>query len=190
MFLLLLVPPLYLFLVSLVLLMSLLLRASLPFLPFQAPVLLQAPGKINSCRKVLFQVTFKTKKFCIAFYKSYSSTVDAIHSRTYPRMLLFTIMHARIQIRTQSRAPLLSNYVCFIFLHTRFSGLGTMQLSTNLNKKRTYLRLTSIYFFNTLKYIHCKKGLAVFPSPAGMSLTKLFLGGNNLIFPAQGEFGQ
>ncbi len=37
---------------------------------------------------------------------------------------------------------------------------------------------------------HCKKELAVFPSPAGMSLTKLFLGGNNLIFPAQGEFGQ
>ncbi len=36
--------------------------------------------------------------------------------------------------------------------------------------------------------IHCKKELAVFPSPAGMSLMKLFLGGNNLIFPAQGEF--
>ncbi len=27
-----------------------------------------------------------------------------------------------------------------------------------------------------------------FPPPAGMSLTKLFLGGNNLVFPAQGEF--
>ncbi len=40
------------------------------------------------------------------------------------------------------------------------------------------------------KIIHCKKGLAVFPSQAGMSLTKLFLGGNNLIVPAQGEFGQ
>jgi hypothetical protein len=29
---------------------------------------------------------------------------------------------------------------------------------------------------------HCKKELAVFPSPAGMSLIKLFLGGNNLFF--------
>ncbi len=29
---------------------------------------------------------------------------------------------------------------------------------------------------------HCKKELAVFPSPAGMSLIKLFLGGNNLVF--------
>jgi hypothetical protein len=38
--------------------------------------------------------------------------------------------------------------------------------------------------------LHCKKGLAVFPSPAGMSLIKLFLGGNNLVFPAQREFGQ
>jgi hypothetical protein len=37
---------------------------------------------------------------------------------------------------------------------------------------------------------HCKKELAVFPSPAGMSLIKLFLGGNNLIFPVQGEFDQ
>ena len=31
-------------------------------------------------------------------------------------------------------------------------------------------------------YVHCKKELAVFPSPAGMSLIKLFLGGNNLVF--------
>jgi hypothetical protein len=31
-------------------------------------------------------------------------------------------------------------------------------------------------------YLHCKKELAVFPSPAGMSLIKLFLGGNNLVF--------
>jgi hypothetical protein len=30
--------------------------------------------------------------------------------------------------------------------------------------------------------LHCKKELAVFPSPAGMSLMKLFLGGNNLVF--------
>jgi hypothetical protein len=29
---------------------------------------------------------------------------------------------------------------------------------------------------------HCEKELAVFPSPAGMSLIKLFLGGNNLVF--------
>jgi hypothetical protein len=37
--------------------------------------------------------------------------------------------------------------------------------------------------------LHCKKRLAVFPSPAGMSLTKLSLGAN-LIIPAQGEFGK
>ncbi len=33
-----------------------------------------------------------------------------------------------------------------------------------------------------------KKRWAGFPSPAGMSLTKLFLVGNNLIIPGQGEF--
>ncbi len=32
--------------------------------------------------------------------------------------------------------------------------------------------------------IHCRKRLTLFPSPAGMSLTKLSLVGNNLIIPA------
>jgi len=36
-----------------------------------------------------------------------------------------------------------------------------------------------------VKVLHCKKRLAVFPSPAGMSLTKLSLAGNNLIIPGQ-----
>jgi hypothetical protein len=34
-----------------------------------------------------------------------------------------------------------------------------------------------------------KKRFEIFLSPAGMSLTKLSLAGNNLIIPAQGEFG-
>jgi hypothetical protein len=38
--------------------------------------------------------------------------------------------------------------------------------------------------------VHCKKRLAVFPSPAGMSLSELSLAGNNLIIPAYGEFGK
>jgi hypothetical protein len=38
--------------------------------------------------------------------------------------------------------------------------------------------------------MHCKKGLSIFPSPGGMSLTKLSLAGKNLIIPGQGEFGQ
>jgi hypothetical protein len=42
----------------------------------------------------------------------------------------------------------------------------------------------------SLAIAHCKKSLAVFQTPAGIALTKLSLGGNNLIFPAQGEFGQ
>ncbi len=38
--------------------------------------------------------------------------------------------------------------------------------------------------------LHCKKRLAVFSSPAGMSLTKLSLAKNILIIPAQGGFGK
>ncbi len=35
-----------------------------------------------------------------------------------------------------------------------------------------------------------KKRFAIFPSPAGMSLIKLYPAGNNLIIPGLGEFGQ
>jgi hypothetical protein len=37
--------------------------------------------------------------------------------------------------------------------------------------------------------VHCKKRLSFFPSPAGMSLAKLSLAGNNLIISVQGELG-
>jgi hypothetical protein len=38
--------------------------------------------------------------------------------------------------------------------------------------------------------LHCKKRFTkIFPSPAGMSLTKLSLAGNNLIIPDRREFG-
>ena len=37
--------------------------------------------------------------------------------------------------------------------------------------------------------LHCKKRLAIFPSSAGMSLSKLSLAGNNLIIPVQRKFG-
>ncbi len=33
--------------------------------------------------------------------------------------------------------------------------------------------------------LHCKKRLAIFPSPAGMSLTKISLAGNNQIIPRE-----
>jgi hypothetical protein len=38
--------------------------------------------------------------------------------------------------------------------------------------------------------IHCKKRLTIFPSPVGMSLTKLSLAGNILIIPGEGELGK
>jgi hypothetical protein len=39
----------------------------------------------------------------------------------------------------------------------------------------------SVLLLIRIKCIHCKKKLSFFPSPAGMSLTKLSLAGNNLI---------
>ncbi len=43
---------------------------------------------------------------------------------------------------------------------------------------------------NNPQQLHCKKGLAIFPSPAGRSLTRLSLAGNNLFIPCHGEFGK
>jgi hypothetical protein len=37
--------------------------------------------------------------------------------------------------------------------------------------------------FDKKRVLHCKKKLSVFPSPAGMSLTKLTVAGINLIIP-------
>jgi hypothetical protein len=50
-----------------------------------------------------------------------------------------------------------------------------------------YLILLKMRPFDTT---HCKKRFESFLSPAGMSLTKLSLTGNNLIIPGQGEFGK
>jgi hypothetical protein len=38
-----------------------------------------------------------------------------------------------------------------------------------------------------LMELHCKKELAIFPSPAGMSLTKLSLGGKKLNYSRPGR---
>ncbi len=60
---------------------------------------------------------------------------------------------------------------------------GMMNLLFYLSYSFLYLcflnQTPSVTLVNVL---HCKKELAVFPSPAGMSLIKLFLGGNNLVF--------
>jgi hypothetical protein len=50
----------------------------------------------------------------------------------------------------------------------------------------------SIFIFEELTTYTVKKRLTMFPSPAGMSLTKLSPAGNNLIIPGppgQGVFG-
>jgi hypothetical protein len=49
--------------------------------------------------------------------------------------------------------------------------------------------MKAFFFPHSLGEVHCKKLLTIFPSPAGMSLTKTFLAGNNLIIPRQEEFG-
>jgi hypothetical protein len=45
------------------------------------------------------------------------------------------------------------------------------------------------YLHRKILGLHCKKGFAVFPSPVGMSQTKLSLAGNYLSIPVHGEFG-
>jgi hypothetical protein len=48
--------------------------------------------------------------------------------------------------------------------------------------------MVSIIMTSRIFSLHCKKRLAIFPSPTGMSLIKLSLAGNNYIIPAQGQY--
>jgi hypothetical protein len=59
-----------------------------------------------------------------------------------------------------------------IFWKTRDIGLPSY--SNNLSTGPTHFPLPL-----RVAKIHCKKKFAIFPSPAGMSLTKLSLGGKN-----------
>ncbi len=81
-----------------------------------------------------------------------------------------------------------------------FPGRGKTQLGRRGSKGGEYLLKIWAWrgpsgkslalWQTTCTSIHCKKRLAVFPSPAGMSLTILSLAGKNQIFPGQGEFGK
>jgi hypothetical protein len=46
-----------------------------------------------------------------------------------------------------------------------------------------------IFLSGSTPALHCKKRLSIFPSTAGMSLTKLSLAGKYLTIPGQREFG-
>ncbi len=53
----------------------------------------------------------------------------------------------------------------------------------------THTRQNGICFLSLEKPIlHCKKRLSIFPTPAGMSLTKLSLDGKNLLILGQVDF--
>ncbi len=49
---------------------------------------------------------------------------------------------------------------------------------------------TMINFFSNNIVDHTVKKVAIFLSPAGMSFTKLYQAGSNIIIPGQGEFGK
>jgi hypothetical protein len=71
-------------------------------------------------------------------------------------MFIFFLLFASLLF---SMSPILSLFLCLFFLFA-----------------------VSLILHYYCKKVHCKKEFAVFPSPAGMSLIKLFLSGNNLVF--------
>ncbi len=76
-------------------------------------------------------------------------------------------------------------------LTTNYYGSLSLPLSTGTYRP-TQATPPSLFLFRfplPVTAVHCKKRLAVFPSPAGMSLTILSLAGNNLNIPDQEEFG-
>jgi hypothetical protein len=63
-----------------------------------------------------------------------------------------------------------------------FSRFYVMNSFFRMTEKAIAILYTSFYFG-----LHCKKELAIFPSPAGMSLTKLSLGGKKLNYSRPGR---
>ncbi len=59
-------------------------------------------------------------------------------------------------------------------------GVGSNLRSQPTQWFYSYFLSTLFYLLLFLLLVHCKKKLACFPSPAGMSLTKLSLAGNDL----------
>ncbi len=71
-----------------------------------------------------------------------------------------------------------------------YKYLNHLKLWINAQSVSDGIGTDLIYFFSAPASLHCKKSVSNFPSPAGNSLIKLSLGGNNLIIPVQGEYGQ
>jgi hypothetical protein len=85
--------------------------------------------------------------------------------------------------------------ICTLHVHTASDGLEyALYVQTAGGGKRYTVHVQSSMLLaverdKSCMSIHCKKSLTIFPSPAGMSLTKLSLAGNNFIVTGQGEFG-
>jgi hypothetical protein len=82
-------------------------------------------------------------------------------ANTWYRVFPFTVY--TVMVRCKNR-----EYIC------KFRKVGN-------NRSRPFVCFKTAAM-NNIQNVHCKKELAVFPSLAGMSLIKLFLGGNNLVF--------
>ncbi len=81
-----------------------------------------------------------------------------------------------------SKIPVLYT-VQYMYVRRKWLSLRTTSSSSNLTRPSTGSILSG-------KHVHCKKILATFPFPAGMSLTKLSLAWNDLIIPGQVESGK
>jgi hypothetical protein len=89
----------------------------------------------------------------------------------------------RIQDPGVKKAPDPDPQHCQNKYGTRVSGkwLGCIDISTGVVTTGPAANQVVQHSEEPDQKIHCKKSLAVFPSPAGMSLTKLSLDENNLI---------
>jgi hypothetical protein len=71
------------------------------------------------------------------------------------------------------------------FMKCQYYNLDLKPLAGFLALKMKMLKCNAMR-----RFLHCENRLTIFPSPAGMSLTKLSLAGNTLFIPGQGEFGK
>jgi len=81
--------------------------------------------------------------------------------------------------RFDDKAPKVS-LMTFAYRSTYYLGMGAMKKEHGIKTKFILNIAYVLQVFLVQGTPHCKKRLAIFPSPAGMSLPKLSLGRNNL----------
>ncbi len=154
------------------------------------------PAKSVSCWKIVINLVFNLFPLkqlfygkVIEYYTLHSfarlfSKVDIKWSVFHVKLLLIILKKCSIVIASSARLCNLGAHRQSATWHCRSEKSSEKVRSPPPQKKNLKIFLCLLFpLYSCSTVLHCKKRLSFFPSPAGMSLTKMSLAGINLIIP-------